>query len=135
MQNKIILLATFTKSSFIDSVLDRLETKFNIKEKDIFFYETEYDDILMTYRMEVEGGKRFDIRKDLRKTIQVHKKGPTFFTINALNKLIERDNDLEFGNVDYSQYNVDWDKYKNKLILLQKGELDIVGIIKYEKHN
>jgi hypothetical protein len=135
MQNKTILLATFTKSNFIDSVLDRLSTKFNIEEKDIFFFETEYDDILMTYRMEMEGGKRFDIRKDLRKTIQVHKKGPTFFTINALNKLIERDNDLEFGNVDYSQYSVDWGKYRNNLILLQKGELDIVAIAKYERPN
>jgi len=133
MQNKTILLATFTKSNFIDSVLDRLSTKFNIEEKDIFFFETEYDDILMTYRMEMEDGKRFDIKKDLRKTIQVHKKGPTFFTINALNKLIERDNNVPYGNVDYSQYSVDWNKYKNKLILLQKNELDIVGIAKYER--
>jgi hypothetical protein len=106
-----------------------------LEEKDIFFFETEHDDVFMTYRMEIERGERFDIKKDLRKTIQVHKKGSTFFTINALNKLIELDNDLESGNIDYSQYSVDWSKYKNKLILLQKGELDLIDIQRYERPN
>ena len=84
MQKKTILLGTFTKPNFVDSVIDRLNTKFNLEEKDIFFFETEHDDVFMTYRMEIERGERFDIKKDLRKTIQVHKKGSTFFTINGM---------------------------------------------------
>ena len=128
MQQKTILLATFSKPEFLDSVVEKLEDNHGISKDDVFFFETEYGDMVLTYRLETELGQRVDIKKDLRKTIQVHKKGKSFFTINALNKLIVRDNELEHGNVDYSQYKVDWSKYEDKLILLHKGELDIVSI-------
>lgn len=128
MQTKTILLATFTKPKFQDSVLKKLEENYDIKKEDIFFFDTEYGDRLLTYRLTLQSDNKVDVKKDLRKTIQIHKKSKTFFTINALNKLIEKEHGLESGNVDYSQYKIDWVKYEDNLILLQKGELDIVTI-------
>jgi hypothetical protein len=130
MQTKTILLATFTKPRFEDSITNKLKEKHGIEKEDIFFFDTEYGDRLLTYRLTIQMGERVDVKKDLRKTIQIHKKGKTFFTINALNKLIERENNLEGGNVDYSQYKIEWPKFEDKLILLKKGELDIVSIHK-----
>ena len=52
-----------------------------------------------------------------KKTIIIHKKGECLYTINALNRLIEEENDLETGNVEHRNYELDWDKYQNKLVL------------------
>lgn len=46
----------------------------------------------------------------------IHRKGRCFYTINALNKLIERQNN---GIVD-KQYLIDWDKYQNRILILNQ---------------
>jgi hypothetical protein len=73
-------------------------------------------------------GERINIKKELPKTIQIHKRGGTFFTINALNKLIERDHGLDNGNVDYKNYEVDWENYQDSIILLKNESLEILGL-------
>jgi len=130
MQRKVILLGTFTKEDFLEDTINKIIEKTNIDKKNIFVYSTSKGDILLTYKVEIIPGVNSDIRSELRKTIQLHKKGDTFFTINALNKLIEVENDLPSGNIEYSQYTVDWNKFKNKLILLQRGELELIEMTK-----
>ena len=74
--------------------------------------------------------KKINIRKELPRTVQIHKKGNTFFTINALNRLIERDHDIKGGNINYKQYEIDWEKYRDKIILLKEDNLEILDLNK-----
>ena len=89
MQQKTLLLASFVKEDKLDWFLNRIWKNFNIKRQQVFFFKMN-DDYVLTYKLSLDPEKRIDIRKELPKTIQVHKKNNTIFTINALNKLIER---------------------------------------------
>ena len=128
MQKKTILLATFVNPNYLEKFLNKLYRKFSIKKQSVFIFETEGEDYLLTYRIFLNLGQRVDIRKEFRKTIQVHKKLNTFFTINALNKLIEKENNLTPGNIDYKSHEIDWSKYSDKIILLNNDELDILDL-------
>ncbi len=130
MQKKIILLATFVEPKYLEKFLSKLLRRFSIKKKSVFVFETEGGDYLLTYRVFLNVDEKIDIRKEFRKTIQIHKKGLTFFTINALNRLIEKEFNLKPGNIDYKSHEIDWDKFKNKIILLKNGELDILDLKK-----
>jgi hypothetical protein len=130
MQKKVILLATFTDSEYLDKFLFKLYKNFGINKKSVFLFETEDGSLLLTYKVFLDFDQKLDIRKELPKTIQVHKKGTTFFTINSLNTLIIRDFNLNSGNVDYSKYNVDWSKYENTIISLKNNNLEILRLNK-----
>ena len=126
MQQKTLLLATFVREDKLDWFLKRIWKNFNIKKQNVFFFKTE-NEYVLTYKLSLDPEKRIDIRKELPKTIQVHKKGDTIFTINALNKLIETESGLQ-GNVNHKEFQIDWSKYDNKIILLKGTELDISSI-------
>jgi len=130
MQKKIILVATFIKLEDLGDFLNKLKDKFGIHEKSVFIFETGDDSLVLTYRIFLGMGEKINLRKELNKTIQIHKKGTTFFTINSLNKLIERDFNLSSGNVDYSSYDVEWEKYQNTIITLRNNNLEILPIKK-----
>jgi hypothetical protein len=49
-------------------------------------------------------------------------------TIYSLNKLIEKENNLTPGNIDYKSHEIDWSKYSDKIILLNNDELDILDL-------
>jgi hypothetical protein len=127
MQQKILLLATFLKVDYLDNFLNKIKKRFNIKKENIFFFKLENDNLLLTYKLHLDFDNKIDIKKELPNTIQIHKKNDTIFTINALNKLIELESGLG-GNVNYKEYKIDWDKYKNKIILLKGDNLEINNI-------
>lgn len=128
MQKKTLLLATFVSPDYLDKFLYRIYKKFNVNKKNVFVFETEGEDLLLTYKLNLDFDKKINIKEELYKTVQIHKKGTTFFTINALNKLIEKEFNIEIGNVNYSEYNLDWSKYENNIILLKNNELDILNL-------
>lgn len=128
MQHKILLLASFVDKNYVHKFLYRLKDRHKVDTDKVFIFDLSEDDFLLTYKLKIEPGVRFNIREELPKTIQVHKKQKTFFTINALNKLIERDSGLSDGNVNHKQHKVDWDKYSDKLVLLKKDVLEISDI-------
>lgn len=130
MQKKILLLATFVNPDYLDKFLYRIYKKFNVNKKNVFVFETETGDLLLTYKLVSDFDKKINIKEELYKTIQIHKKGTTFFTINALNRLIERDFNVESGNIKHSDYNLEWNKYENTIILLKNNELDILTLKK-----
>lgn len=130
MQKKVILVATFIKLEDLEDFLDKLKDKFNIHEKSVFIFETGENSLVLTYRIFLGMGEKINLRKELNKTIQIHKKGTTFFTINSLNKLIERDFNLTSGNVDYSSYDVEWENYQNTIITLRNNNLEILPLKK-----
>jgi len=130
MQKKILLLATFVNPDYLDKFLYRIYKKFNVNKKNVFVFETETGDLLLTYKLTLDFDKKINIKEELYKTVQIHKKGTTFFTINALNKLIERDFNVESGNINHSDYSLEWGKYENTIILLKNDELDILNLKK-----
>jgi len=71
-----------------------------------------------------------DITSIIPPTVIVHKKGECFYTINALNKLIEKINYLENGNINHLDYKINWDEYQNKIIIIKNEELKIIDIVR-----
>lgn len=130
MQKKVILLATFVTPEYLDKFLYRIYKNFGVKKKSVFLFETENNQLILTYRLFLEFDQKINIRKELPGTVQVHKRGTTFFTINSLNRLIEVENGLTKGNTDYSQYEVDWSKYENTMISLRNDVLEILPLTK-----
>jgi hypothetical protein len=130
MQKKIILLATFLEKENLDKFLYKIYKKFGIKKKSVFLFETDDGELILTYRLFLELGQKINIKTELPKTIQIHKKGTTFFTINSLNKLIEKEFNLKEGNIDYSQYEIDWLKFEDCMISLKDNNLEILHLNK-----
>jgi hypothetical protein len=127
MQYKTLLLASFVDKDYLHKFLHDLSTNHNTNSDKVFVFDLNDDTYLLTYKIKLDSGVRFDIKKELQKTIQIHKKKLTFFTINALNKLIERDSGLS-GNINHKEHQIDWTKYENKLILLRGNKLEISDI-------
>jgi hypothetical protein len=130
MQKKVILLATFISDEYLDKFLYKLYKQFGVKKQSVFIFETKDKEIILTYRLFLNFDEKINIRKELPKTVQIHKKGTTFFTINSLNRLIEKEYDLPKGNTDYSRYEIDWSKYENTMISLRNNNLEILDLNK-----
>lgn len=130
MQKKVILLATFITNEYLDKFLYKLYKQFGVKKQSVFLFETDNGEIILTYRLFLNFDEKINIRKELPKTVQIHKKGTTFFTINSLNRLIEKEFDIPKGNVDYSRYEIDWSKYENTMISLRNNNLEILPLNK-----
>jgi hypothetical protein len=128
MQYKTLLLASFVNKDYLYKFLEDLNQNHNVRSDKVFVFDIDEDTYLLTYKLKIDLGIRFDIRKELPKTIQIHKKRLTFFTINALNKLIERDSGLLEGNINHKEHQIDWNKYENKLVLLKNDKLEITDI-------
>ena len=126
---KTLLLATFVNKNKLKTVIKLICDKFSLSQDDLFFFSvTNTDDLLITYRVINDSDKKIDIKKDLKKTIIIHKKGSTIYTINALNKLIQLENIDKVGNIDFKTIKLDWDKYKDNVILINNDELKFLPI-------
>ena len=128
---KIITLASFVYVDKVDTFKKYLQKRFKIEEENIFQYSYFEDNKkIITYRVSLVENTKIDMSSIYPPTIIVHKKGECFYTINALNKLIETLNDLENGNINYLEYKINWDEYQNKIIIIKNDELKIIDINK-----
>jgi len=128
MQQKTLLLATFVNISEINDFITKLNREYGLDEKEVFVYEFNPTTYVTTYRIITNIEDRFDIKRELPRTIHIHKKQNTFFTINALNKLITQKSGLDSGNINFKEYIIDWGEYSNKIILINNDELEITPI-------
>tara|TARA_R110002012_G_scaffold264486_1_gene447845 strand:+ start:152 stop:562 length:411 start_codon:yes stop_codon:yes gene_type:complete len=128
MKYKKLLLASFVNKETVNHFLMGLKNNHDVEQDDVFCFEFSDTDYLLTYKIKTGFGDKFDIKKQLPKTVQIHKKKTTFFTINALNRLIERDCGLHGGNINHKEHNIDWGLYGGKIILLKNNMLDITDI-------
>ena len=122
-----IIIGTFVKKKKILSFLEDLITNYRIKSDKIFVYniDTNKFEYLVTFRT-------FDKEKFIKKLPNasvMHVKNGCLFSINALNKLIDG---LKTNESPNNEYLVDWDEYKDKLIILTGGELSISNLTKIE---
>ena len=103
------LLCTFTNESEFENIVDRILKEFELFSRKIFVLKLDPSkELVVSYNI-IPNPSKF-----LPSTIMVHRKkeSNTMYTINALNRLIVDEN----GSMDKT-YQVDWDKYKNSVIL------------------
>ena len=113
------LYCTFVPEENIENTVDRIKTSYSILFNKIFVLESlDGEKIMLTYNVDMNNS-RVDSMMD--NTILVHRKKQTntLYTINALNELIKKLND---GVVD-TKYQVDWQHYRNCILLTQHNEL------------
>ena len=111
------LFATFTTLDELDGLLENITSQYDILYRKIFvLYIKSNDEYVCTYN--VEQG---NVNSIPQKTILVHRKkeSNTLYTINALNELIKK---LNGGVVD-TKFPINWQHYRNTVLLTQHGEL------------
>jgi len=111
------LFCTFTSLEDLDDLVNSLQTRYDIMYNKMFVLHVKSNnEYVVTYN--VEQGNVSSIPEN---TILVHRKKDTntLYTINALNELIKR---LNGGVVD-PRFRVDWQHYRNTILLTQQNEL------------
>ena len=127
MSTNGIIIGTFVKKNRILSFLEILRSEYKIKLGKVFIYsiDTNQVEYLVTF-------KTFDKDKFIKKinnATVMHVKNGCLFSINALNKLIEKEKEDDKPN---NEYLIDWDSYKDKLIILTNGELSVSNLTKID---
>ena len=108
------LLCTFATQNQLLGTMRSILSSFDIMYNRVYIFESveNRNDVLYTYNIKsVKPGQAF-----LPNTISIHRKkqSNTFYTINALNHLIQEINN---GVLD-KQYIVDWDNYRDMAIII-----------------
>jgi hypothetical protein len=112
------LFCTFTDLEGLDVLIENITTKYDIIYNKLFVLEiVGKDEYVVTYNVD-----QTNLNAIPDNTILVHRKkeSNTLYTINALNELIKK---LNGGVVD-TRYRVDWQHYKNCVLLTQHNELN-----------
>ena len=120
------LLCTFVDQKDLDALLSNIISSYSIKYNKIFVLHIKSTgEYALTYN--IDQGNILHIPTN---TILVHrnKASNTLYTINALNELIKS---LNGGVVDTS-YRVEWQHYKNSILLTQEGQFKQLGTKIYE---
>ena len=130
---KKILIAAFIEKNKLEQFLQDLQEDFDVEQEKVFIFENLDDDsqYIATFYIELELGERIDLRKHFKNALIVHKKKKSFYTINALNSLIEQEFNLEKGNINYKRWKVDWSKFENKLIINSNNKLVLVPLKRF----
>jgi hypothetical protein len=135
-QNKSMLLATFLDIQenedgidVVNKFINNLIKDYNIERDKVFIIKnlTNEKQYILTFILDINIGEHIDFNEINPGTISIHKNKETntIYTINSLNKLIEKDSKLDKGNINYKNIKIDWSKYKNTCIILKNGELTI----------
>jgi len=121
MKNKQ-LLCTFTNSKEYTNILEEIRNFYNINGK-IFVLcnNNNPKELYVTYNVELDGNQ-----SKFRNTISVHRKKDTntLYTLNAMNKLIAEEN----GGVFDKTFQLDWNLYRNSIILTGDISVKIVPV-------
>jgi len=127
---KKILIAAFIDINESDDFMKYIADEFDIESSKTFKFKIigDVEQYLFTFYIDLPIGERINLRQFFKNALIVHKKKKTFYTINALNKLIESEYNLEGGNIDYKKYKIDWDKFNDTLILNSRDNLSIIQI-------
>jgi len=111
------LFCTFTNLEGLEGLIEEIKAKDSIIYNKLFVLEiVGKEEYVITYNVE-----QANVGAIPENTILVHRKkeSNTLYTINALNELIKR---LNGGVVD-TKFQVDWQHYRNCILLTQHNEL------------
>jgi hypothetical protein len=112
------LFCTFVRRRELEEKVERIATIYPILHNKIFVLSiTDRRDLAVTYTPDTT--ERLSISED---TILVHRKKHTntLYTINAMNLIIKMNNN---GVLDKT-HQVDWESYKNSILLSNDDELN-----------
>jgi len=127
MNKNSLIIGTFVRKNRILSFLETLKSQYKVNIDKAFIYQidTNQYEYLVTFKT---NDKDAFIGKLANATV-MHVKNGCLFSINALNKLIDTLNESDTPN---SEFVIDWNDYKNKLIIQTNGVLNISNITKIE---
>ena len=107
------LLCTFTTKDKLKDVLQEIRETYHIVYNFIYVLQNKgsLEELFVTYNIDTS----FRTERPLDDTILVHRKkqSNTLYTINALNELVKEEN----GGVLDKKFTIDWDKFKNSIIV------------------
>ena len=109
------LYCTFTTVDEYEEVANTIQTSYVILFNKLFVLESlDGEKVILTYNVDMNNSTKDSM---VDNTILVHRKKQTntLYTINALNELIKS---LNNGVIDKS-YAVNWNDYKNCILLIQ----------------
>jgi hypothetical protein len=129
MIKKGVIIGTFVLRTKILSFLEELKNRFYINYEKIYVYSISSNDKEYLVTFKTYDKDKF-IKKLSNSTI-MHVKNNCIFSINALNKLIELNYDFE-KEKPYNEVEINWDEYKDSLIIITNGELKISKLSKIE---
>lgn len=129
MLKKGVIIGTFVNKNKILSFLEELNTRFYINYDKIYVYSISSNDKEYLVTFKTYDKDKF-IKKLSNSTI-MHVKNNCIFSINALNKLIELNYDFA-KEKPYNEVEINWDEYKDSLIIITNGELKISKLSKIE---
>jgi len=130
MSVKKLLLATFLNEDNIVWFIEYLNIQYDLPKDKIFIYKNETEGgYILTFFIFTKT--KINLKSFPFRTIILHKKQNCLYTINSLNKLIEKESGMDSGNIVYSDYKVDWSKYDGKIILITDKKLSISNIKRF----
>ena len=112
------LFCTFTDLEGLEVLIEKIKTRYSIIYNKLFVLEiVGKNEYVVTYNVE-----QANVNAIPENTILVHRKkeSNTLYTINALNELIKK---LNGGVVD-TKFPIDWQHYRNCILLTQHNELN-----------
>lgn len=127
---KKILIATFISKKDEDEFLDYILENFNLTKKRVFKYENLADisQYIFTFYIKLPFDEKINIRSHFKSGVIIHKKRTTFYTINALNKIIELECDDMLGNINYKDHKIKWENYPDRIIMTNKNNLVFIDL-------
>ena len=128
------LLCTFTTKDELQNTLQLIRETYHIVYNYIYVLQNKgnLDELFITYNIDTQYQPTYP----LRDTILVHRKkqSNTLYTINSLNEVVKELN----GGVMDKNFTVDWDKFKNCIIVtntegVKKISTRIYEVIEFNK--
>jgi hypothetical protein len=128
------LLCTFTTKDELQNTLQLIRETYHIVYNYIYVLQNKgnLDELFITYNIDTQYQPTYP----LRDTILVHRKkqSNTLYTINSLNEVVK---ELNGGILD-KNFTVDWDKFKNCIIVtntegVKKISTRIYEVIEFSK--
>jgi len=118
------LLCTFSIPIEYKLVLEQIKSFYKLSNNKIFIFNNEKNnnELYLTYNIVyTESGL-----KKLPNTISIHRKKQTntLYTLNAMNKLITEENNGVFDK----SYQLNWEYYKNSLIITNEVSVKIISL-------
>lgn len=127
MSTNGVIIGSFVRKNKILSFLEMLKSVFKINLEKVFIYSVGSNDYEYLVTFKAMDKDKY-IGKIQNATV-MHVKNGCLFSINALNVLISKIKDKDIPN---NEYVINWNDYKDKLIILTNGELSISDLIKIE---
>lgn len=120
MNEKSVLLASFIRREHLSDSLNFLMKTKKVLNNRIFVLRDSKDDnkLILTYNIVLKENEKINFKEFLDNTVSLHRKKETntLYTLNGLNEVVKFENNDKLDK----NFLVDWDKYRNCIILNSK---------------